>query len=147
MKNAGSSDLLIADFGIRQLHARYIDATWRQDRALFRDCFMPDAEWQIAGMHLQGREEIAAAFGKLTDGSRRVLMTLSLLIREVKNDEASADLRVTESIKRADGGGVRTLGEYRDHYRYDGTQWRFQSRRWRRDYVGPMDLSGPLEEN
>ena len=54
------TDVLIADYAIRQLHGRYVDATWRKDAAAFADCFAEDAEWKIAGMHLRGRAEIGA---------------------------------------------------------------------------------------
>jgi hypothetical protein len=37
-------EFLIADCGIRQLHARFTDAVWRQDADEFSGCFTTDGE-------------------------------------------------------------------------------------------------------
>ena len=137
---------LRAESALRQLHARYIDATWRRDLDTFRDCFTADGEWEIAGMHLCGREEIGDGFARLTAISSRVLMTLSLLQLEIDGDSATGRVRVTETIKFADGGAMRTIGSYRDRYVCEEGIWRFRHRRWQRHYRGAMDLSGPLDE-
>ena len=44
------TDLIAADVGIRQLHARFADAVWRQDDVEFSGCFASDGLWKIAGM-------------------------------------------------------------------------------------------------
>ena len=46
------NDLIAADVGIRQLHARFADAVWRQDDAEFSGCFASDGLWKIAGMEI-----------------------------------------------------------------------------------------------
>jgi ketosteroid isomerase-like protein len=49
------TDLMTAEFAVRQLHDRYIDAVWRKDSESFGALFAKGAEWKIAGMHLRGR--------------------------------------------------------------------------------------------
>src|SRR5688500_9786869 len=41
-------EFLLAAEGIRQLHARYIDAVLRVDYDAFRACWTEDAEWRIS---------------------------------------------------------------------------------------------------
>lgn len=55
----------VLEYGIRQLHARNVDATWRKDAAEFANCFTEDAEWRIGGTVLQGRAKIADTFAML----------------------------------------------------------------------------------
>ena len=58
------TELYVADSGIRQLYARYIDAVWRKDADAFGKCFAENAEWKIAGMHMRGRAEISGAIAR-----------------------------------------------------------------------------------
>ena len=55
---ADISDRIVAEYAIRQLHARYADSVWRQDWETFGDCFQQDCEWKIGGVTLNGRTEI-----------------------------------------------------------------------------------------
>ena len=38
------TEFVIAESGIRQLHARYIDAVWRKDADAFANCFAEHGE-------------------------------------------------------------------------------------------------------
>ena len=58
-------DLVAADHGIRQLHARFVEATWRMDSTAFAECFAEDGQWKIAGLDLRGREAIGATIGRM----------------------------------------------------------------------------------
>src|SRR5439155_19860171 len=58
-------DKIAIEYGIRQLHARNVDATWRKDAAEFANCFTEDAEWRIGGAILNGRTNIAETFAVL----------------------------------------------------------------------------------
>ena len=42
------TELYVADSGIRQLYARYIDAVWRKDADAFGKCFAENGEWKIS---------------------------------------------------------------------------------------------------
>lgn len=133
--------LLAADFGIRQLHGRYIDAVFRKDTEAFAACFTGDAEWKIAGMHMCGREEIAEAFVKLSAAAERVLMFIGMPVLDIGEGTATGRIYVTEYVKRLDGGLMRTIGTYYDRYVGEGTDWRFLSRHWTLHYRGAGDFS------
>ncbi|HEV8261235.1 MAG TPA: nuclear transport factor 2 family protein [Burkholderiales bacterium] len=138
------TDFLAADYAIRQLHGRYVDAAWRKDADALANCFAEGAEWKIAGMHLRGRAEIADAFTQLTAGSERVLMIVGMPILEIGQGTASGRVHVTEIIKRLDGTAARTIGVYYDRYVGEGDNWMFQSRHWQVFYRGPTDFSAPF---
>jgi hypothetical protein len=137
-------DLPLAEFGIRQLHGRYIDATWRRDPAAFGACFTEDAHWHIAGFHFAGRPEIEAGFERLMVPSKRVLMFIGTPVLEIGEGGAAGRVYVTEYQKRRDDTAGRTLGCYDDHYVGEGQHWRFRSRRWHLLYRGPADFSDPF---
>lgn len=139
------SEPVVAEYAIRQLHARYIDATWRQDIAAFTSCFSEDADWKIAGRHVFGREAIGDTLTALLTGSRRVLMTISNLLLDIETETAAGRVLVTEFVKRTNGDAMRTIGSYRDRYICKGDIWQFQSRHWHLRYRGPMDLSAPID--
>jgi uncharacterized protein (TIGR02246 family) len=140
------SDFLIADGAIRQLHAVYVDAVWRQDIDAFADCFAEDAEWKIAGAHVRGRAEIQNQLRIFLAASERVLMFPGTPILEIGSQTATGRIYVTEYIKRRDGSALRTIGVYYDHYVERSDRWRFQSRHWHLYYRGPPDLSGPFHD-
>jgi uncharacterized protein (TIGR02246 family) len=135
---------VIADSGIRQLHARFIDAVWRKDADGFAECFSSDGEWKIAGMHMRGRAEIAGAIGKLLGVCERVIIMLGLPILEVHGDTAVGRIYVTEFAKMMDGSSAMSVGIYYDRYVEEGGRWRFRHRHWSFQYRGPVDLSAPF---
>ncbi len=141
------NDFLIAESGIRQLHARYIDAVWRKDAQTFADCFATDAEWKIAGLHMRGRAEIGGAIGKLLSTSERVRMILGTPILSVEQRTATGRIQVTEFARLTDGTSAMTLGTYYDRYIDEGDRWRFQWRHWSLFYRGPIDLSAPFVDS
>jgi hypothetical protein len=136
-----SDDALIAECGIRQLHARYVDAVWRRDRDAFLDCFAADGEWKIAGQHMRGRAEIAAGYDRLLAPSERVLMMLGPPVLQAGNGTGTGRTPVTELIKLRDGRSVRTVGIYYERFVQQAGRWRFAWRHWDLFYYGPPDLS------
>lgn len=137
-------DLVAADFGIRQLHARYVDALWRQDAEALARCYDEDGEWHIAGQHLRGRAEIAAAFARFVAPQERVLMRVGTPLLDIAGDIATGRLYVTEEVKKRDGSAARHIGIYEDRYAGEGAVWRFLSRSWTTLYRGAPDLSDPF---
>lgn len=135
------TELVVADFGIRQLHARFIDAVWRKDSNAFADCFAAEGEWKIAGHHVRGREEIGKAFGNLLGACERVNLVLGMPVLEIGQGTASGRIPVTEFTKLVDGNSAMTIGIYYDRYVEDGSQWRFSWRHWALHYRGPGALS------
>jgi len=138
------TEFVVADSGIRQLHARFIDAVWRKDAEAFADCFAEDGEWKIAGMHICGRGEIGSTFGKLMGVCDRVQILLGMPVLDVEQGTATGRIHVTELAKMSDGSSAMTIGVYYDRYVEEGGRWRFQWRHFGLHYRGPIDLSAEL---
>ncbi len=139
------TDFVTADAGIRQLHARFIDAVWRQDAEAFAGCFAEDGEWKIAGMHMKGREEIGTMFGKLLGVCEKVQIVPSLPLLEVGEGTAQGRIPLTEHARMADGTSAFTIGIYHDRYvEQDDGRWLFQWRHFSLQYRGPADLSAAM---
>jgi uncharacterized protein (TIGR02246 family) len=135
-----------ADYGIRQLHARFIDAVWRKDAQAFGACFAQDGEWKIAAMHIKGRAEITAKFALLLSACDRVQIIAATPLLDFAENGVSGRVSVTELAKMADGSSAMTLGIYYDRYVEEDGRWRFASRHWGLHYRGPVDLSAALVE-
>jgi uncharacterized protein (TIGR02246 family) len=135
-------NFLNADAGIRQLHARFTDAVWRQDADEFAGCFASDGEWKIAGMHMHGHEEIADACRRMLGRCSHIHLIVGLPILEVTSDRAIGRLNMTEFARMQDGSTAMTIGWYHDHYVDQEGRWRFQKRHWVMKYRGPPDLTG-----
>lgn len=142
------TDFVVADSGIRQLHARFGDAVWRQDAEAFADCFAEDAEWKIATLHFKNRAEIRGAFGKLMGACAQVRIIPGIPLLEVDGSSASSRMDVTEFAKMNDGSSAMTLGVYFDCYVEcaDG-RWRFRHRHFGLRYRGPVDFSAELVDS
>lgn len=138
------TDFLAAESGIRQLHARYMDAVWRKDTDAFVDCFIEDAEWKIAGMHLRGRAQIGTQFDKFMSHLERVFMIFGVPILEVGDATANGRTYVTERNKFKDGRTGTTIGIYYERFVEEGNRWRFKWRHWNLYYIGPPDISAKL---
>jgi len=137
---------IVAEYAVRQLHARYIDAVWRKDYAAFGDCFAEEAEWRIAGMVLRGRPQIVAALERLMPNFHRILMTFRTPILEVGEGTASGRTYVTEQSAFRNGRPGQTIGIYYERFVEQGDRWRFSWRLFQLQYMGPADLTGPFLE-
>jgi hypothetical protein len=135
------SEFLQIECGIRQLHARFVDAVWRKDAGAFAHCFASDGEWKIAGMHFRGRAEIETMFGKLLGVCERVMLIPGPPVLDVSGSEVTGRIPITELAKIGDGSSALTLGIYYDRYVEEGGQWCFRWRHWGLHYRGPLDLS------
>jgi ketosteroid isomerase-like protein len=146
MPNSASIEFLGVECAIRQLHARYADAVWRQDADAFADCFCEDAVWRIAGTELVGRAAIAAGFAGFVGAIERVLMTFRtpLVTLGELPGTASARTYVSEQNKLRDGSAVMNIGVYHERFVDEGERWRFAWRHWEMIYHGPADLSAPI---
>ena len=131
-----------ADSAIRQLHARYIDAVWRQDAAAFGDCWVENAEWKIIGSEIRGRAPIVALWSQVMQNFERVIQFYHQPILEVGEGAASGRTYVTEHNCFKDGRKAFTIGLYHETYRDDGDRWRFTWRHFDLFYMGPPNLSG-----
>ena len=137
---------VIAECGIRQLHARFGDAVWRQDADEFADCFAENGEWKIAGMHMRGRPEIADACNRLLGRCSHIHLIIGLPILEVNGSTAIGRLSMTEFARVNDGSTAMTIGYYHDRYVETGGRWHFRSRHWSMKYRGAPDLTGAFAD-
>jgi uncharacterized protein (TIGR02246 family) len=136
------SDFITADAGIRQLHARFTDAVWRQDADAFSGCFTTDGQWKIAGMIKSGRDEIADACRMMLGRCSHIHLIVGLPILEVTGQTAIGRLNMTEFARMQDGSTAMTIGWYHDWYAEQDGAWRFQKRHWVMKYRGAPDLTG-----
>lgn len=141
------NDFLEADAGIRQLYARFNDAVWRQDATSGVDCFSEDAEWKLAGFHLQGHEEIEGAFTKLLSACARIVLLHGTPVLTMDGEQVNGRLLVTELTQMADGSSAMTIGVYYDHYLQQDDRWRFRRRHFGLHYRGPIDFSAELVDS
>lgn len=137
----------LAECGIRQLHARYGDAVWRQDLDAFGDCFTDDGEWRISGRAFRGRTQIKAFMGTVFPLFRRILLTLRTPMLTVGDGTASARTYITEQSVRLDGQPLLAIGTYFEHFVEQGGQWRFSWRLFQAEYAGASDMTGAVYDN
>jgi ketosteroid isomerase-like protein len=141
------TDFVTAESAIRQLQARCVDAIWRKDAKAFAEAFAEDGEWKIAGMHMRGRAEIEATFGKLLGLCERVLTLNSAPILEVGEGTAFGRTYVLEHAKLMNGQTATTIGIYYERFVEQAGGWKFKSRHWSLQYRGPADLSAAFYDS
>jgi ketosteroid isomerase-like protein len=133
---------LMAEIGIRQLHARYIDAVWRKDYTAFAECFAQDCEWRIAGTVVKGREAAVTFIGRMFDDFKSIFVQLSTPILTVGDAEASGRTYFTARNIFKDGKPFAPMGMYYERFVREGDAWRFKWRLFQTHYSGAPDLSG-----
>jgi ketosteroid isomerase-like protein len=138
------TDLVAADFGIRQCHSKFADAVWRQDAATFASCFASDGEWKIAGFRFAGRDAVEAAFGQLVGRCTRVHLVTGQPLLAAEGDQVIGRMAMTEFAWMPDGTQFMTVGMYHDRYVEEDGAWRYRERFWSFKYRGPIDLSAGL---
>ena len=146
MIDAPTIYLAAADFGIRQLHARFADAVWRQDGAAFGACFASNGVWKIAGQEFIGGAAIGAACGALLGRCANIHLITGLPILKVDGAVVLGRLAMTEFARMNDGSTAMTIGWYHDRYVEEDGLWRFAWRHWSFKYRGPPDLTGTFVE-
>jgi uncharacterized protein (TIGR02246 family) len=137
-------ELIAAEFGVRQLQARCVDAVWRKDAAAFANLFMPDGVWKVAGLTVQGRTAIARMLDRLTAANERILMRFGTPIVELVGMGASARTYTIEHVKRLDGAGLNSIGIYYETFAQADGAWHYAWRHFDFCYFGPADLSAEL---
>lgn len=136
------TDMIAADFGIRQLHARFADAVWRQDADLFAACWSSDGLWKIAGMEVRGRAALTDACRMMLGRCSHIHLITGLPILEADGDTVLGRLAMTEFARMQDGSTAMTIGWYHDRYVEEDGLWRFAKRHWSFKYRGAPDLTG-----
>lgn len=135
-------DPIAADLGIRQLHARFADAVWRQDGDAFAACFASHGVWKIAGQTFTGSAAIGSAVGALLGRCSHIHLITGLPVLHVDGTAVLGRLAMTEFARMLDGSTAMTIGWYHDRYVEQGGLWRFARRHWNLKYRGAPDLTG-----
>jgi SnoaL-like domain len=135
-----------AQAGIRELHARYSDATFRKDYDAFAGCFTPDGEWRISGRVFRGRAEIRDGIAAILDNFIRVLITFRTPILTVGQGVASGRTYVDERCAWKNGNTNIALGIYYEHFVEVDGLWLFSWRLFQRHYTGAPDMTGTFDE-
>lgn len=128
--------------GVRQLHARYTDATFRQDARAFAGCFAPDGEWRISGRVFKGRAEIEQAISTILDKFIRVLITFRTPIIDVTGGVVTARTYIDEKCAWKNGNTNISIGRYFERFVLIDGRWHFDWRLFQILYRGPEDLTG-----
>lgn len=136
------TDFAAAEAGIRQLHARYTDAVWRQDANAFARCFTPDGEWRISGMVMKGREQIGEMIGRILGNMTRVLFTYRTPSLDVGDGVATARVYIDERCAWKNGDTNIAIGRYYERLVEDDGEWFFAWRLFELHYRGPPDMTG-----
>jgi ketosteroid isomerase-like protein len=137
-------DTMKAEFQIRQLHARYSDAIYRQDADSVAELFAEDGEWRVGGQITKGRENIKSFLAGVFPQFKRIFMIFRTPIVHVTADEIGSRCYVTENSQFADGRAFGPIGVYYDRFTEVDGQLLFQWRLFHTQYVGPPDLSAPF---
>jgi ketosteroid isomerase-like protein len=135
------NEFVAAETGIRQLHARYVDAVFRKDIEAFGDCFAEDAEWRVGGSVMRGREQVKKAMGAAFANYTRILMTFRTPIVDISDGVVSARTYVSENSQFTDGRPFGPIGIYFERFVKEGDRWLFKWRLFQTNYAGPPDLS------
>jgi hypothetical protein len=141
-----NTDFLLAAEGIRQLHARYVDAVFRKDYAAFRTCWTEDAEWRIAGKVHHGREEIVGFLERAMGNFHRVIMTFRTPMIELTEWGARTRVNVTEQNGFKNGRPGSSIGTYYEQLVQKDGQWLRAWALYQLHYMGPADLTGAYFE-
>lgn len=140
-------NLAHAEAGIRQLHAAYTDAVWRQDSEAFADCFTADGEWRISGRVFRGRADIRDGIARILSNFIRVLITFRTPSLEVGDGFATGRTYIDEKCAWKNGNTNISIGRYYERFVDEGDRWRFSWRLFELHYRGPPDLSGIFFEH
>jgi len=134
-------DFTVAAVGIGQLHARFVDAVFRQDIGEFAQCFTKDGVWKIGGRTLAGRDTIFETTGPMLGYCERIQLIAPTPILELTDSGAIGRQQMVELSQMKDGTAAMTLGVYHDDYAFEDGRWRFAKRHWTFKYRGPAEFT------
>ena len=133
-RSDGGDEKLADEMAIRDLIARYADATTRRDAAGVAATFTPDGEWIATGLaHLRGVDEMVPRFSEfLSPFSAFLHALLSGIVRLDPEDPDRATGRwyMMELGQLPDESDLSVWGVYHDVYRREAGEWRIAERRF-----------------
>lgn len=113
---------------IRELYGRFGDASSRQAREDWLDCWSEDGEWQTHLFRCEGREALRQQWDALWENFSSVIFISDVGAIEVDGAEATGRAAVQEIIRMNSGGLYKLIGRYEDRLVRQGGFWRFQRR-------------------
>lgn len=140
-------DTMRAEFEIRQLHARYAHAIYRQDAASVAELFADGGEWRVGGQIMRGREEIVSFLGGVFPQFRRLVMLFYTPVVSVGDGEISSRAFVVERSQFADGTPFAPVGIYFDRFVEVDGHLLFKWRLFQTQYGGPPDMAAPFYDD
>ena len=127
----------------RLVHA-YADAVCNNDATGWASTWADDAVWDMGGLRLQGRADIAGAWAQAMADYEQVIQVVynGAADLDVAAGVGSGRWYVGEFLKPRDGDPKMLLARYDDRYVSVAGVWLFAERALERLYSGPPDLSG-----
>lgn len=113
---------------IRELYGRFGDASSRQAREDWLDCWSEDGEWQTHLFRCEGREALRQQWDALWENFSSVIFISDVGAIEVDGAEATGRAAVQEIIRMNSGGLYKLIGRYEDRLVRQSGVWRFQRR-------------------
>ena len=130
------------EFALRDLMARYVDAVNRSDGDAWIATWADNAEWNLLGMPVTGKDNILALWQQMMSSFEFALMLPSSCLFDVNGDTATGHWYLHEYSRDKEGTGTTMLSRYLDSYSRRDGQWLFQTREYSFIYNGPADMSG-----
>jgi uncharacterized protein (TIGR02246 family) len=116
---------------IRELIDQYNDAVARFDAEAWRETWTEDAEWELMGTVVQGRDSIVKLWQQTMQQLEFVVFQAVPGAVEISGHEATGRVFASEVLQPKGGKRRNVHGRYDDTYAKIGDQWRFRTRRYR----------------
>jgi ketosteroid isomerase-like protein len=115
---------------IRELLDVYNDAVARVDADAWRETWAEDAEWELMGTSVSGRDAIVKLWQQTMQQFELVIFQTAPGALEVSGSEATGRVFASEVLQLKDGSRRHVHGRYDDAYTKIGGAWRFKTRRY-----------------
>jgi len=126
----GFSGPLEDRLAIRELIDRYNDGVTCLDVDEWRSTWAEDAEWELMGHRIAGRDAIVAVWQQTMSQMEFVGFQTAPGSVEITGRTATGRALATEVLKPKDGERRHVFGRYDDTYVKVGDEWFFQTRRY-----------------
>jgi hypothetical protein len=113
---------------IRNLHDRYADAVFRRDPLDWGALWAVDAQWDLMGTKVEGREAIVTLWNGAMAGFAFVGFFFQTGAIEVDGDAGTGRVYTNEVLENLEGELARTVGLYEDQYVRSAGGWLYQRR-------------------
>lgn len=130
------------ELALQNLMARYVDAVNRSDAEAWIATWAEDAQWNLLGSPVDGRDNILALWQQMMASFEFAIMLPSTCLFDIQGDKASGHWYLHEHTRDLEGNATTILSRYLDTYTKQDGQWLYQSRHYNFIYNGAPDLSG-----